>query len=654
MSKSIFTKTNSPDPSWKVGTTQPPMEGAFQQFNPNTMEKSRIYKFLISSVVPRPIALISTINKETGIINVAPFSYFNVVCHDPATLVVSINYQGGEPKDTLKNIIQNKEFVVNMMSEWFVESANHTSGNLPYDVSELEQSGLTALKSHVVVPPRVEQSAVSFECRLNTINYLTNAKGETSAGVVLGEIVMIHAKDSVLDEDVDEALLRRRSEHNDGELTTLKEVSLHQFDIEKIENLDKYCRNLEILYLQCNQILKIENLNKLKALKYLQLSLNNITKIENLEGCESLEKLDLTVNFVEDLVCLENLKNNDMLRQLYLTGNPCTDIEGYRSFTLDGQEIKRSERILANQQYKSIRDRLLKVEKDEISNQELPQEEPDADLELKKAEFQNQLVGHSPEERLKAARELDLLRNKDKKHLEKKEPKKKILVGPDGRIYQKNEGKWLFDWQVTAEWIKLTVDISKYLDTSLIKVDVQPAYVCISIKEKILQLLFEYPVNPDSQYLERSKLTGQLAITVTRSTFSGIIDLEKAGKEKIDIKPVKKEEPRKVRGRFEKFVLAGSVDYKNIVNEKKGKIFEKPRLRRVETDFVDDPDVPPLCTTTGYDGTPKTGAGTKFDLKELSPTKYARPIKIHFDSSVSDEMPWSFTPEVKRITVVPG
>ncbi|KAJ3325842.1 Cytochrome c oxidase assembly protein cox11, mitochondrial [Boothiomyces sp. JEL0866] len=59
---------------------------------------------------------------------------------------------------------------------------------------------------------------------------------------------------------------------------------------------------------------------------------------------------------------------------------------------------------------------------------------------------------------------------------------------------------------------------------------------------------------------------------------------------------------------------------------------------------------PDRGTTTGYDGTPKTGAGTKFDLKELSPTKYARPIKIHFDSSVSDEMPWSFTPEVKRIT----
>ncbi|KAJ3325843.1 Protein tilB [Boothiomyces sp. JEL0866] len=635
MSKPIFTKTNSPNPTWQVGATQPSMPGSYVQLNPSTMEKSTVYKFLISSVVPRPIALISTINKAAGTVNVAPFSYFNVVCHDPATLMVSINYQGGQPKDTLKNMVQNNEFVVNMMSECFVESANHTSGNFPYEVSELEQSGLTKAESNIVAPPRIEQSAVSFECKVNTINYLKNSKGETTAGVVLGEIVMIHAKDSVLAEDgtidiakynivsrlggvrygttqsVDEALLRRRSEHNDGELTTLKEVSLHQFDIEKIENLDKYCRNLEILYLQCNQIMKIENLNKLKSLKYLQLSLNNIRVIENLQGCESLEKLDLTVNFVEDLFCLENLKNNDALRQLYLTGNPCTDVEGYRYFviatlpqlqTLDGQEIKRSERIIANQQYKAIRERLLKekIEKGEISKDsiQVEQDEPlDADLEAKKEEFQNQLVGHSPEERLKAARELDKLRNKDKKHLEKKQPKKKILVGPDGRIYQKNEGKWTFNWQVTEEWIKLTVDISKYLDTSLIQVQVQPTFVCITIKEKILQLLFEHPVKPESQYLERSKLNGQLAITVARESHSGIVDLEKAGKEQIEIKKVNKSEAITTKNRFERFGLVGTVDYKNIVNEKKpkGKIFEKPKLTKVDTDFVDDPDVPPLC-----------------------------------------------------------
>jgi protein TilB len=166
---------------------------------------------------------------------------------------------------------------------------------------------------------------------------------------------------------VNEALLRKRAEHNDGELSTLREISLHQFDIEKIENLDVYCRKLEILLLQSNQISKIENLSKLKSLEYLQLALNNISLIENLDKCESLKKLDLTVNFVADLRCVKNLASLEFLRELYLIGNPCTEIHGYRSFViatlpqlqmLDGIQIEKSERILAAQEYKSILERL--------------------------------------------------------------------------------------------------------------------------------------------------------------------------------------------------------------------------------------------------------------------------------------------------------
>lgn len=133
---------------------------------------------------------------------------------------------------------------------------------------------------------------------------------------------------------VDKELLKRRSEHNDGDLTSLQEISLHQFDIERIENLDKYCRNLEILLLQNNQILKIENLNKLKRLRYLNLALNNITRIENLHGCEALEKLDLTVNFVPDVRQVKELQANRFLKELYLVGNPCTSLDGYRDYVV--------------------------------------------------------------------------------------------------------------------------------------------------------------------------------------------------------------------------------------------------------------------------------------------------------------------------------
>ena len=103
-------------------------------------------------------------------------------------------------------------------------------------------------------------------------------------------------------------LLRKRSEHNEGEIGTLEELSLHQENIERIELLNQACRDLKILLLQYNLISRIENLNKLKRLEYLNLALNNIEVIENLEGLESLRKLDLTVNFIGDLRGVKSLR----------------------------------------------------------------------------------------------------------------------------------------------------------------------------------------------------------------------------------------------------------------------------------------------------------------------------------------------------------
>ncbi|KAK3090140.1 hypothetical protein FSP39_009461 [Pinctada imbricata] len=155
-----------------------------------------------------------------------------------------------------------------------------------------------------------------------------------------------------------EQLVRKRAEHNNLEISSLEEVSLHQQDIERIEHLDKWCRELKILYLQSNLIPKIENVAKLKKLEYLNLALNNVERIENLENCESLKKLDLTVNFIGELTSIENLKGLVHLTELYLTGNPCTEYDGYRKYVvatlpqlqyLDGTQVEKSERILAQQ-----------------------------------------------------------------------------------------------------------------------------------------------------------------------------------------------------------------------------------------------------------------------------------------------------------------
>uniref|UniRef100_H3AKT4 Leucine-rich repeat-containing protein 6 n=1 Tax=Latimeria chalumnae TaxID=7897 RepID=H3AKT4_LATCH len=116
------------------------------------------------------------------------------------------------------------------------------------------------------------------------------------------------------------------------EIFSLEEISLHQQEIERIEHIGQWCRDLKILYLQNNLIPKIENIGKLKKLEYLNLALNNIERIENLEGCESLQKLDLTVNFVGELSSIRSLIHNVHLRELYLVGNPCAEFEGYRQF----------------------------------------------------------------------------------------------------------------------------------------------------------------------------------------------------------------------------------------------------------------------------------------------------------------------------------
>lgn len=202
---------------------------------------------------------------------------------------------------------------------------------------------------------------------------------------------------------ITEELIRKRAEHNNCEICTLEELSLHQCDIERIEHLDKWCRDLKILYLQSNLIPRIENVSRLKKLEYLNLALNNITLIENLQGCESLNKLDLTVNFVAKVTfSVENLCVNKALRELYLTGNPCTEYVGYRDYviatlpqltSLDGTQISKSERIEALQRLSSLRCDMLQQENRYIKK--LQKEQQGSEQVDSTAENNNEKVGYN-------------------------------------------------------------------------------------------------------------------------------------------------------------------------------------------------------------------------------------------------------------------
>jgi flavin reductase (DIM6/NTAB) family NADH-FMN oxidoreductase RutF len=156
------------------------------------------YKVLISSIVPRPIAWISTIDKD-GNPNLAPYSFFNLVCKNPPTVLFCPGVRGtdGGLKDSYNNVVANREFVVNIVSEELAEAMNISSTEYPADVNEFELAGLTAASSKMVASPRVKESPVSIECKVTEI--IEVGKGDIGSGwVVLGEAVYIHIQDRVL------------------------------------------------------------------------------------------------------------------------------------------------------------------------------------------------------------------------------------------------------------------------------------------------------------------------------------------------------------------------------------------------------------------------------------------------------------------------
>ena len=158
------------------------------------------HKIMIGSIVPRPIAFISTKSKD-GILNLAPFSYFNGVCSNPPTIMFAPARRGydGLTKDTLNNIQDTEEFVVNLVSEEISDQMVACSTDFENEVDEFEVSGLTPVDCVKVKPPRVRESKVSFECKLNTIVEI--GKAEAGAGfIVIGTIVMFHIDDIVYKE----------------------------------------------------------------------------------------------------------------------------------------------------------------------------------------------------------------------------------------------------------------------------------------------------------------------------------------------------------------------------------------------------------------------------------------------------------------------
>ncbi len=167
--------------------------------DPNEIPFQETHKLMIGSIIPRPIAFVSTRSKD-GKNNVAPFSYFNGVCSKPPTIMFAPARRGwdGEEKDTLINIRDTEEFVVNIVSESFAVKMVMCATDFDSDVDEFEISGLTPTNSQKIKPPRVGEAKISFECKLNQIVEI----GDGTAGsgfVVIGTIVLFHIDDGIYD-----------------------------------------------------------------------------------------------------------------------------------------------------------------------------------------------------------------------------------------------------------------------------------------------------------------------------------------------------------------------------------------------------------------------------------------------------------------------
>lgn len=165
--------------------------------DPSTRDPFDVYRLLAGSILPRPIAFVSTIGAG-GVLNLAPFSFFTVASSNPPILAFCPMIRGGErpKKDTLVNIEATGEFVVNIVSEDFAPQMNATAGEYPPDVDEFHLSGLTPIPSDIVKVPRVKESRVNMECKLHQLIPVSDKfLGGT---IVLGEVVRFHVLDSMV------------------------------------------------------------------------------------------------------------------------------------------------------------------------------------------------------------------------------------------------------------------------------------------------------------------------------------------------------------------------------------------------------------------------------------------------------------------------
>ncbi|UTI44239.1 flavin reductase family protein [Niallia sp. RD1] len=162
-----------------------------QSIDPKIISERDNYKFLIGSIIPRPIAFVTSLSEE-GVLNGAPFSYFNIVSSNPPLVSLSIQRSNGKQKDTARNILSKKEFVIHIVDEQNVDKINQTAANLSPSQSEIKLAGLTPIDSSEISVPGVKEAKIRMECVLEHSLELGGADALPGCDFLIGRVILYH------------------------------------------------------------------------------------------------------------------------------------------------------------------------------------------------------------------------------------------------------------------------------------------------------------------------------------------------------------------------------------------------------------------------------------------------------------------------------
>jgi flavin reductase (DIM6/NTAB) family NADH-FMN oxidoreductase RutF len=196
-------------------------------FDPESTPPPRLYKLVAGTIVPRPIGFISTMGRD-GVANVAPFSFFNAVSHQPPIVLFSSHLRAGREKDTLRNVRETGEFVVNIVSEAIAAQMSASADDHPQQTSEFSVTGLTPVPGDMVKAPLVAESPVNMECKLLQLLPLPDSEYT----VVLGRVVRFHVARDIIGEEgrIDSARLRAVGRMAGNTYSSTRELFSMQYD----------------------------------------------------------------------------------------------------------------------------------------------------------------------------------------------------------------------------------------------------------------------------------------------------------------------------------------------------------------------------------------------------------------------------------------